>query len=376
MEQHDDALLAAVERVVADLRDRRTYVTGATGSRHRDEAIGDPYELPADRAYAESCAAIASFQLNWRLLLATGSVRYADAAEEVLYNALAASTAISGTEFFYSNPLHLRTGHDGSHEDAPTQRLPWYACACCPPNVARLLACAQDHVATASPAGLALHLFSAGTVSTAVGGTPVDLTVRTSYPWSGDVEVDVSTNGEEAWELALRIPSWCRSWRIHVAGEVVPARAEDGYVRVRRSWRGWSSVRLELDLPVRWIEPHPHVDAVRGCVALARGPVVHALEQADLPAGTVLEDLVLLGVEGPVWAGPGAISPVLLRARFGVRRSDGPLYRDRSDPLSPAVQAAGEEPDLVDHLTVDLVPYHRWANRGPGAMRVWLPTAP
>jgi DUF1680 family protein len=130
LETGDDTLLAAMQELWRSVYEQKTYVTGAHGSRHRDEAFGDPYELPPDRAYAETCAAVASFMWNWRLLLATGHGRYADEMERVLHNAIAASTAIDGRHFFYSNPLHLRAGHDGSNEDAPSERLSWYACSC------------------------------------------------------------------------------------------------------------------------------------------------------------------------------------------------------------------------------------------------------
>jgi uncharacterized protein len=140
IETGDETLLAAMEKLWHSVYDEKTYVTGAHGSRHRDEAFGDPYELPPDRAYGETCAAIASFMWNWRLLLATGHGRYAEAMERALYNAIAVATAVDGCHFFYSNPLHLRAGHDGSHEDAASERLSWYACSCCPPNLARLIA--------------------------------------------------------------------------------------------------------------------------------------------------------------------------------------------------------------------------------------------
>ena len=142
LETGDASLLDAMEQLWQRTFAEKTYVTGAHGSRHRDEAFGDPYELPPDRAYGETCAAIASFNWNWRLLLATGDGRYAEEMERALYNAIAVSTALDGCHFSYSNPLHLRDGHDGADEDAPSERLPWFRCACCPPNLARLIALA------------------------------------------------------------------------------------------------------------------------------------------------------------------------------------------------------------------------------------------
>ncbi|MEH3076227.1 MAG: glycoside hydrolase family 127 protein [Quadrisphaera sp.] len=365
VETGDAELLAAAVRVWDDLDSTKTYVTGAHGSRHRDESIGDAYELPPDRAYAESCAAIATFHLAWRLLLATGEARYADAMERVLHNALAASTSLSGTEFFYSNPLHLRTGHGGEHEDAPTQRLAWFTCACCPPNIARLLTSAHDYLLTRSPAGVQLQHHASAVVDAALpSGAHAHLEVESDQPWAGTTRVVVTTEDDDAWELALRVPAWARDWSVSVDGAPVDAEAADGYVRLRRSWAGQHEVVLHVGVAVRQLTPHPRVDAVRGCVALARGPVVYALEQADLPEGTVLEDVRLRRVIGAARSsGPAAaLAPVLVEAEVEVQH-----------PHETALYSSAPRPHDTDVHVVRLVPYHRWANRSPGAMRVWLP---
>src|SRR4051812_18512251 len=321
LETGDASLLEAMERLWERTVTEKTYVTGAHGSRHRDEAYGDPYELPPDRAYGETCAAIASFQWNWRLLLATGRGRYADEMERALYNAIAVSTSPDGCHFTYSNPLHLRDGHDGSDEDAPSERLPWFSCACCPPNLARLVASLQHYVATRDAAGVQVHLHAPGRIDTQdPDGRPLTLTVATEYPWDGRVEIGVEAAGE--WTLSLRIPAWCEAPAVPVDGEPAGATADErGYVHLRREWAGTSRVVLELPMPVRVIAPHPRIDAVRGCVALARGPLVYCIEQADHPGDVPVEDLRLdpdappqpdgalpaLGV-GVVLTGPASLS--------------------------------------------------------------------
>ncbi len=360
-ETGDAELLAAAERLWESAYRAKTYLTGAHGSRHRDEAIGDPYELPADRAYAETCAAIGSFQWNWRMLLATGRHRYADELERVLYNAIGGSTALDGRHFFYSNPLHLRTGHDGS-EDAPSERLPWYTCACCPPNLARLMASLQAYAATADEDGVQIHLYAAGTVHT--GQHRIE--VETDYPWDGRIDLTVRSDSARPWTLALRVPGWCASPALAIDGADVPARPEDGYLRLTREWHGTTRVALRLAMPVRTLEAHHRVDAVRGCVAVTRGPLVFSLEQADLPSGVVLED-VELDPATPVTVvehEAGSPIPVTLQAHGSVRDAgDMDLYRDRT-------RGPGESAPVP----VTLVPYFLWGNRSPGAMRVWIPT--
>ncbi|GAA4206188.1 glycoside hydrolase family 127 protein [Microbispora amethystogenes] len=366
VETGDHTLLDAAERLWEDAVHRRTYVTGAHGSRHRDEAYGDPYELPPDRAYAETCAAIASFQWNWRLLLATGRARYADEMERALYNAVAVAVSLDGRRFFYSNPLQSRTGHTGSGEEAQARRLPWYSCACCPPNIARLMASLHGYLATAAGDGLQIHLYAAGSVTAEVAGSAVRVDVRTEYPWQGRIELTVTSEADTPWTLALRVPDWCDAYAVRIGGGPVTAPARDGYVRLTRVWAPGTTVVLDLEMPVRRVTAHPRVDAVRGCVALARGPLVYCLEQADLPPGTVLED-VRLDPAVPVEAGRREDLPdfpVVLTAGGRLAEPGASLYAD-----APARERHSAP------LTLTAVPYFLWGNRSEGPMRVWIPVA-
>jgi DUF1680 family protein len=353
LETGDASLLEAMERLWERTFAEKTYVTGAHGSRHRDEAFGDSYELPPDRAYGETCAAIASFMWCWRLLLATGDGRYADEMERTLHNAVAVSTSLDGCHFTYFNPLHLRAGHDGFG------RLPWFPCACCPPNLARLVASLHHYVATRDDEGVQLHLLAPGRIE----AEAASLTVSTDYPWGGRVEIAVDSRPAE-WTLALRIPGWCEGATATVDGEPVDVAPDRGYLCLRRRWDGPSRVVLELPMPVRVLRPHPHIDAVRGCVALARGPLVYCIEQAD--HGAAVEDLRLDPASPPV-EGPAkedlAVPVTLVGEATVLREAPGALYAAEPPP------AASEPAELT------AIPYYRWANREPGAMRVWIPAA-
>ena len=146
-----DALRAQWDRTV----ERRTYVTGGQGSHHQDEAFGDDWELPSDRAYSETCAGIGSIMFSWRLLLATGEAQYADLIERTLFNVVATSPGSDGRSFFYANTLHQRTPGIPADPDATSPRAssslraPWFEVSCCPPNVARTVASLAAYVATA-----------------------------------------------------------------------------------------------------------------------------------------------------------------------------------------------------------------------------------
>ncbi|GAA1586290.1 glycoside hydrolase family 127 protein [Actinoplanes couchii] len=361
VETGDTDLLAVTGKLWDSAIDSRTYLTGGQGSRHRDEAYGDAYELPPDRAYAETCAAIASFQLGWRLLLATGNVKYADEMERVLHNAVAASTAVAGDAFFYSTPLQRRTGHDGGGENAPGHRLDWYECACCPPNLARLMASLHTYAATGDQSGLQLHLYGSGRFESA--GRAVEVTTR--YPWDEQITVTVAATDDEPWALSLRVPAWCSDVRLTINGTVAPVLAQDGYLRLHRIWHAGDQVILTLAMPARLVAAHPRVDAVRGTAALVRGPLVYCLEHVDTP-DVLFEDLEL-DPSAPISVAyhSGGLSPVTLRALVRVRPPEAvDLYRGLTRTVPPAATD-----------TVTAIPYFLWANREPGPMRVWIPLA-
>jgi DUF1680 family protein len=286
--------------------------------------------------------------------------------ERVLYNAVASGVSVQGDRFFYSNPLQLRAGHHSDDEDMPSRRLEWYRCPCCPPNIARLVASLNAYLATSDDDGIQLHLLSAGEVTAELPGGRASLRVSTDYPWEETASIVVDS--EHEWTLALRVPGWCDGASLTVAGEPVGATpAADGYVRVRRAWRPGTEVRLTLPMPPRVLVAHPRVDAVRGCVAWARGPIVYCLEEHDQPAGVALEDIRV-----PAGVAPRAVSgsdvpgvPIVLVGQGSVLRVAGaPLYADGA--------AAAQDGGSVE---VTAIPYFRWANRDPAPMRVWIPTS-
>lgn len=371
LETGEAALLDAAARLWDDASGRKTYVTGGMGSRHKDESFGDPFELPPDRAYAESCAGVASVLWGWRMLLATGDGRYADAIEHALHNVVAAATSLDGTAFFYSNPLHVREGHDGTDEYQASGRRGWFACACCPPNLARLVAALHTMVASSHDDGtIALHLYSDADLElpgTALpdGGTAdgARLAVRTGYPWDGDVVL--TADAPTPVPLAVRVPGWAdvAQVRLVVDGRRRPVEPEGGYVVVPPGAR---EVRLLLPMAPRVLHAHPRVDAVRGCVALACGPVVHCLEQVDHP-GVALEDVEIDVTTVAVGPGDDAlgIGATLVAGGWARPSEHLPLYRDAS---------GADAPEAV-RVEVRAVPYAVWGNRGEGPMRVWVPAA-
>lgn len=356
IETGDAGLLDAAATQFAHMLATKTYLTGGLGSRWDREAFGDPYELPPDRAYAETCAAIGGIQWAWRMLLATGDPVYADAAERMLYNGFLAGVSLTGSEYFYVNPLQHRSDAHADENRSPAHgRRGWFDCACCPPNVMRMLASLGAHLATTDDDGLQLHLYAESTVT--AGGATV--AVETGYPWDGVVRVRVTATADPLWTLSLRIPAWADGATI--AGE--PAPEPGTYARIRRSWRPGDVVELTLPMDVRFVEADPRVDAVRGCVAVERGPVVYAVEAAD---GVPVDDLRL----DPAGRRDAQHRPDLLGGVTVVHLTgETGRAEPRPWPYGPGWPAGGEP------VEVTAVPYFAWANRGIGGMRVWLPRA-
>ena len=381
VETSDTGLLDALERQWTNTIARRTYVTGGQGSHHQDEAFGDDFELPPDRAYSETCAGVASVMFSWRMLLAQGDARYADLIERTLFNVVATSPSAEGTAFYYANTLHQRrpADHASADEVSPrassSLRAPWFEVSCCPPNVARTFASLAAYVATADAGGVQLHQYAPATIRTTLDdGREVALEVETAYPAEGSVRVRMLTDAAEPWTLSLRVPEWAESARLVVRGATDAATGAGGeadeesevgpgYATVRRAFGAGDVVELELPIAPRFTSPDPRIDAVRGCLTVERGPEVFALESVDL-----------------VEAGIGAtdVADVVLDATVPPREADGRVFvsvRERHPEIGP--WPYGEEVDAApvgaSVQEVALVPYHDWAERGPSTMRVWIP---
>ena len=365
-ETGDDELLAALQRQWDSMVTTKTYITGGVGARWNGEAFGDCYELPADRAYCETCAAIASIQWSWRMLLRTGDPRYADLIERTLYNALLPGVSLDGTAYFYVNTLQVRSGPPGDEPRDPANgRGGWFDVACCPPNIMRTIASLGSLLATRDDDGVQVHQYATSAITAELPSGQVELAVATNYPWEGRIEITVRAAPDQDWTLSLRIPAWCTGARAVIAGAGATEACEPGaYLRLRRRWAAGSSVVLDLPMPVRRTVAHKRVDAVRGCVAVERGPLVYCLEQAGDPAEILLDDVRLVDGECTAAWDPGLLGGMTVVHMTG-RTAQRPI------PLYQAETACAGHPGQLVQLVA--IPYFAWANRGPGPMRVWIP---
>ncbi|MEJ5310825.1 MAG: beta-L-arabinofuranosidase domain-containing protein [Anaerolineae bacterium] len=361
LETGEQALMDALLRLWHDATARKMHLTGGYGARHEGEAFGHAYELPSDECYCETCAAIAAMMWNWRMLLATGDPRYADTLERSLYNGFLSGVSLDGQRYFYVNPLQSRGG---------IARPEWYGCACCPPNVMRQIALVGNYMATTDETGIQVHQYASATIEAAVGDERVVLQMDTRYPWEGHVRVTVAETRSGEWTLAFRVPGWCNHAALWLNGDIIAGGASDGnYVTLTRAWQPGDVVELDLEMHPRLTAPNPRVDAIRGSLAIERGPLVYCLEEEDQEAGVDLLDVRLLpDAELEAEWRDDLLGGVVTVSAEGyvadVQDWETALYR----PV-PVLETIARPVKLL------AVPYYAWANRTPGTMRVWIPQA-
>jgi len=362
-ETGDGELRRACRRLWRNVTERRMYVTGGIGSSRQGERFTFDYDLPNETAYAETCAAIGLVFWAHRMLALEGDGRYGDVMERALYNGVLSGVSLDGKRFFYANPLTVfpEALRDGGHVAA--QRQEWFGCACCPPNIARLLASLPLYAYSEGARTAWVHLYVQGRATLNVAGRQVEVRVQTDYPWREEVSLEVRPQRPGTFTLALRIPGWCRGATLSVNGN--PLRLGDivkkGYAKVRRAWARGDKVELKLPMPVERIEANPRVRMDCGRVALQRGPIVYCLEEVD--NGPDLADLCL-----PRRAALRAqYRPDLLGGIVTI--TGAALRRDRSG-WGRALYRADKSQALKVPITA--VPYYAWCNRKPGEMLVWI----
>lgn len=362
METGETDYWRTLETLWQDLTRGKMYITGGVGSRAQGEAFGEPYELPNRLAYTESCAAIGNLMWNWRLLAARGESCYADLLERALYNGVNSGMSLTGDLYCYRNPLEL------SGDPADRIRNPWYDTTCCPPNLERILASLPGYFYSVSGEGLWVHLYHTGVLEWRLAdGAALLIRQSTGYPWSGRVDLTIEPESPRQFTLFLRIPAWAAPARVEVNGRAQPAAA-GSYAALKRTWQRGDSVRLSLTMTPRLTAANPLVAENHGKVAVERGPLVYCLEQPDQPGASVFDLLIDPG-EGfqEEFRGDLLGGVMLLKHKGRAWRTppaEQPLYASWR-PGAPATRAA--------ELT--LIPYYAFANRGPAAMRVWLPVA-
>ena len=293
--------------------------------------------------------------LAWRLLLATGDPAHADVIERTAFNGVLPGLSLDGTGFFYVNPLQRRTERVAEDERSGT-RKPWFACACCPPNVMRLLSSWQQYLATTDETGVQIHQFADRRDPTELAGRPVRISTATGYPWEGAVTVTILETPQEPWTLSLRIPAWCTSATLRSGRDDTNAIAA-GARQVDQTRRG----RPATSSPWNWIcrsGPPSRTDRSTPCAAASPSSAVLSSTASRLPTSrTAWRSRTSSSTRRLRWLrSPG---PDLSPTAIGSRRRGGSLRCGAATAIELAA-----------------VPYFTWANRTVEAMRVWIPRAP
>ncbi len=359
----DDSLYEACETLWNNIVNEKMYVTGGIGGTHMGEAFSFPYDLPNDTAYAETCASIGLVFFARRMLEMKADARYANVMERALYNGILSGMALDGKSFFYVNPLEVLP--EACHKDerklhVKPVRQKWFGCACCPPNLARLISSIGSYSFTENEDTLFVHLYMGGNLQKDVNGKKVELEIESSFPWNGNVTIKVNAAEATTLTLALRIPDWTKEYTINAPDG--QTKQEDGYYYITKEWNGQETITLEFPMEIRQIKSNPKVRENIGKVSITRGPIVYCLEEAD--NGNNLH-LVTLPKEAKLVAYTEAKFDQEITIIKGqgkrnqITESNNALYID-------------DDQEIYEDITLTMIPYYTWANRGEGEMQVWI----
>jgi len=360
-------MFEASKRLWNNMVSKNMYITGGIGSQGHGEAFTTDYDLPNDTVYAETCASIGLIFFAQRMLLTEPKSEYADVMERALYNTVLAGMGRDGKSFFYVNPLEVNpkvSGLNHIYDHVKPVRQRWFGCACCPPNVARLLASLGQYVYTIREKTVYTHLYISGQAELELDDKHLIVEQETNYPWDGNIHFTIKGDQKSDFTLALRIPDWCEKAEISINGEKQPLSGiiADGYAMLSRTWEPGDQIHLDLSMPVARMKGHPLVRQTAEKVALQRGPLVYCLEEAD--NGANLHNLLL---------------PVEAELRV---EEDGALFDGLTVITADAVKRKTENWGEAlykrnvgletESVTMKFIPYFAWANRGLGEMRVWV----
>ena len=359
-ETEDEELLQACRNLWKSVVNRRMYVTGGIGSSVEGEAFTADYDLPNDTAYAETCASIGLMFFASRMLENEVKREYADVMELAFYNTVLAGMQLDGKRFFYVNPLEVLPGISGeikTHRHTLPERPTWYACACCPPNVARLLASFGKYAYGENEDTVFCHLYAAGTVSFDNG---MKLECKTGYPYEYQVAYEVTAGGKN---MAIRVPAYSKEFFLLKNGKKAEYEMKNGYAYVSNVQSG-DVIVLKLDGTPHFVYASTKIAADTGMTAVMRGPLVYCFEGVDNDKDILSLQLKKCGkievgdFDAHLLSGTEKIMVEAFRMQDAQDSEAEGLYSTEAPTETPCIATA--------------VPYYTWGNRGVNQMRVWM----
>lgn len=364
----DKSYLAAIDDIWNDVVDSKIYLTGGIGATNAGEAFGKAYQLPNMSAYAETCAAIANVYWNSRMFQLHGDSKYIDVLERTLYNGLLSGISLSGTKFFYPNPLASMGQH---------QRSAWFNCACCISNMTRFLASVPGYVYAHNHNDLYVNLYMANSADVQLSSTNVKIDQTTEYPWKGAINLTITPAKPATFAVRMRIPGWAKQEPIPgnlysyannttlpvsvtLNGKPVKYTLQKGYVVLNRKWTKGDKITMTLPMETQKVMANAQVKDDKGRFAFQRGPLVYCLEGPDNADSLVQNILIDTNSKTSI-----TYKPELLNGLYTINTTGKSFKRQlNSDTLTETQQQ------------VTAIPYYAWANRGPGEMMVWIPYQP
>jgi DUF1680 family protein len=356
-------LYEVCRRIWRNIADKRMFITGGIGSTVNGESFTLDYDLPNDTMYCETCASIGLIFFARQMLRISSDGEYGDVMERALYNTALAGMALDGRHFFYVNPLEVvpaKSEKDPTKSHVKIVRPDWLGCACCPPNLARLIASVEDYIYTDKGKEILVNLFIKSRMEKNFEGGKLILETDADYPRSGDISFAINNTGNKPVRIGIRIPGWAGKALGSVNGKELDVKADKGFWYVEAG-AGETKVTLKLDMtPKRWYaNPLVSEDVHKVCVS--RGPQVFCAEGVDNG-----EDLHLLSL--PKTSDLECTWDDELLGGVAVIEAEGIRFKDAGGSgLYRSEEAVSQEKQRIR-----MIPYYAWANRGRNEMRVWL----
>jgi DUF1680 family protein len=380
-ETGDATLMNTLNKMWNNVINTKMYITGGCGALYDGVSVdgtaykpdtvqkvhqsyGRDYQLPNFSAHNETCANIGNVLWNWRMFLLTGESKYADIVELALYNSVLSGVSMDGTKYFYTNPL-ASTANYPYHLRWEGGRIPYISKSnCCPPNVVRTIAEVNNYMYSIGEKGLYVNMYGGNTLATELhDGTKIKLEQTTNYPWSGAVVMNIKELSKRNAKLFVRIPGWCKNFTVKQNGKLLTAKPVNDFVEVAVNAN--DKLELNLDMPATLIESNPLVEETRNQVTVKRGPIVYCLESNDLPQQKVFDVVIPASIKlQPVAMKVAEANVIALTGEARLLEQNqwnNTLYKEVNTKLKP--------------VTIKLIPYYAWANRGKSDMTVWLPLA-
>ena len=363
----DPALLKACDKLWHSVVHEKMYITGSIGSTHLGEAFSYPFDLPNDTAYAESCAAIGLVFFARRMLQLSPRSEYADIMEKCLYNGILSGMALDGRSFFYVNPLEVfpeADNNDGRKKHVKTVRQKWFGCACCPPNIARMIASVGAYAYTETDDTLFVNLYLGSEYEKEIGKKTAKVVMENvgDDPACWKYRCRIEGAADEKLTIAFRKPEWCAGFALSTSGADITEK--DGYFYVTKTLTGEDEILVTLPLRVRFMTADTRVREDTGKAAVQFGPWVYCAEEIDNG-----KNLHLLRLPCDVTADKVRLGTIEIAGRSAVSLTV-PAYRLREETSKGLYFELA--PQEMDAVSLTMIPYYMWANRGENEMLVFL----